>query len=73
MICLPRSLRLFILDRLDVKRRKPEETLTKERLIEIVKGLLKTDLDLDFLQKMDQAELESLVACIRDRVDSIGK
>jgi hypothetical protein len=52
-----------------VKRRKSEEILTKDRLIEIIRGLLKASVDLSFLLKMDQSELETLVACIRDRVD----
>ena len=51
-----------------MKRKKPEEILTKDRLIEIVRGLLQTNLDFGFLMKMDQAELETLVACIRERV-----
>jgi len=56
-----------------VKRKKPEEILTKDRLIEIVRGLLQTNLDLGFLLKMDQTELETLVACIRERVDRTCK
>jgi hypothetical protein len=56
----------------EVKRKKSEEILTKDRLIEIVRGLLQTNADLGFLLKMDQSELETLVACIRDRVDRVG-
>ena len=56
-----------------VNRKRNEEILTKEQLIKIVNGLLRTNADLGFLMKIDQAELETLVACIRDRVDSIGK
>lgn len=43
--------------------------MTKEELIEILKRVLKTDADLAFLSKLDKAELESLVAIIRDRVE----
>jgi hypothetical protein len=57
----------------EVKRKKPEEILTKDRLIEIIRALLQTNLDLGFLLKMDQTELETLVSCIRVRVDGIGK
>jgi hypothetical protein len=42
--------------------------MTKEKLIEIVQGLLKTDADLSFLLQLKKAELETLVALIRDRV-----
>jgi hypothetical protein len=43
--------------------------VTKEELIEILKRVLKTDSDLEFLLKMDEAELKTLVAVIRDRVE----
>jgi hypothetical protein len=46
--------------------------LTKDRLIEIIKGLLQTDVDLGFLLKVDQTDLVTLVACIRDRVHRVG-
>ena len=47
--------------------------MTKEKLIEIIKTLLKTDADLDFLSQLKEKELEKLVACIRDRIDQVGK
>ena len=47
--------------------------ITKEKLVEIIKGLLGTDADLNFLMKLDEDELETLVACIRDRVEQAGK
>ena len=56
-----------------MKRKKSEESLTKDRLVEIIAGLLETSVDLDFLLKMDQADLETLVACVRDRVDRAAK
>ena len=43
--------------------------MTKEKLIEILNRVLKTESDLDFLLKLDETELETLVAIIRDRVD----
>ena len=56
-----------------MKRNKSEDILTKDRLVEIIRGLLQANVDLGFLVKMDESELETLVACIRDRVDRIGK
>jgi hypothetical protein len=46
--------------------------MTKEKLIEIVQGLLKTDSDLSFLLQLKKAELETLAARLRDRVEEIG-
>ena len=43
--------------------------MTKEKLIEILNRVLKTESDLDFLLKLDETELETLVAVIRDRVE----
>ena len=43
--------------------------MTKEKLIEILRGLLKTDADLSFLLQLKSDELERLVACVRDRVE----
>ena len=42
--------------------------MTKEKLIEKIKELLKTDIDLNFLLILEDEELERLVGCIRDRV-----
>ena len=47
--------------------------MAKEKLVEKVKGLLKTDGDLDFLSELKKEKLERLVACIRDRVDQVGE
>ena len=47
--------------------------MTKEKLIEIIRTLLKTDADLRFLLQLKEKELEKLVACIRDRIDQVGK
>ena len=43
--------------------------MTKEKLIEIIQGILETDVDLRFLLQLKERELEMLVACIRERVD----
>ena len=47
--------------------------ITKEKLVEIIKGLLGTDADLNFLVKLDENELKTLVAHIRDRIEQSGK
>ena len=43
--------------------------MTKAKLIEIITRILKTDSDLSFLLKLNDGELETLVAIIRDRID----
>jgi hypothetical protein len=43
--------------------------MTKEKLVEKIRELLKTDGDLSFLLVLKKEELERLVACIRDRID----
>jgi len=46
--------------------------MTKEKLIEIIQRILKTDadnVDLNFLIKLSKSELETLASCIRYRVD----
>jgi len=47
--------------------------MKKEQLINILLGILKTDVDLSFLKQLKENELETLVACIRERVDQAGK
>ncbi|HPC03058.1 MAG TPA: hypothetical protein PLE04_04730 [Syntrophales bacterium] len=42
--------------------------MTKEELLEIITKLLKTDLKLDFLLRLELEELKVLVASIRDRI-----
>jgi hypothetical protein len=49
-----------------------EMGMTKEKLVEKIKELLKTDMDLRFLLELKKEEIETLVACIRDRVDNPG-
>ena len=43
--------------------------MTKEKLVEKLKELLKADADLSFLLELKKSELETLIASIRDRVD----
>jgi len=43
--------------------------MKKQALIEILRKLLETDTDLDFLLQLKGDELRTLVACVRDRVD----
>lgn len=43
--------------------------MTKDKLVEKIKEILKTDIDLEFLLELKKEEIERLVACIRDRVD----
>jgi len=45
--------------------------MTKEKLVEKIKEILKTDNNLDFLLELKKEELERLIACTRDRVDRI--
>jgi hypothetical protein len=47
--------------------------MEKTELIDIINKLLGVDSDLRFLLKLKKIELETLVACIRDRVDNLGK
>ncbi|MFH0961048.1 MAG: hypothetical protein V1897_20380 [Pseudomonadota bacterium] len=43
--------------------------MTKEKLIETIKRILNTDADLNFLSPLDEKDLETMLACIRDRVE----
>jgi len=40
-------------------------------LIELIRRLLRSDASLEFLSKLSDTELETLVACIRARLDQI--
>jgi len=46
--------------------------MTKEKLVEKINELLKTDNDLNFLLELKKEDIERLVACIRDRVYKVG-
>ena len=43
--------------------------MTKEDLVDLLRKILSTDADLDFLSDLGQRELETLIACIRDRIE----
>jgi len=43
--------------------------MKKRELIEILQKLLQTDADLEFLRQLAEEDLETLVACVRGRVD----
>jgi hypothetical protein len=45
--------------------------MTKDELIEKVIELLGAENDLRFLSELKKEELETLVACIRERVDNL--
>lgn len=45
------------------------EEIPKETLIQMIKKLLRSDLDLTFLVKLEQREIEQLVAAVRGRID----
>ena len=47
--------------------------MKKEELIKKIGEILKTDLDLSFLAVLNEEEVETLIACIRDRVDQVGE
>ncbi len=47
--------------------------ITKEKLVEILRGLLETHVYLGFLMELKKTEIETLVACIRNRVEEVGK
>jgi len=47
--------------------------MTKEQLLDILKKLLRTDADLEFLAKFSIFELETLVAAVRNRVENFGE
>jgi len=47
--------------------------MSKAELLEIIKKLLKTDADLNFLLDLRNEDLRTLVASIRDRLDKAGK
>ena len=42
--------------------------MTKEKLIETIQHVLKTDADLNFLLQLKITEIETLLACIRNEV-----
>jgi len=47
--------------------------MEKTELLEIIKKLLKTDVALDFLLNLPEIDLETLVVCIGEQCDQLGK
>jgi hypothetical protein len=45
--------------------------VTKKQIVEKIKEILRTDVDLDFLLGLQKKELETLISSIRDRVDHL--
>jgi hypothetical protein len=43
--------------------------MTKKELVAIIQEILKTDIELNFLLALEKKDLETLVACIRDRAE----
>jgi predicted glycosyltransferase involved in capsule biosynthesis len=48
------------------------DNMNEEHLLEIIKKLLKTDEDLNFLLELAESDLRKLVVCIRERFDQVG-
>ena len=46
--------------------------MNKTELLEIIKKLLKADVDIDFLLDLPESDLETLVVCIRERFDQLS-
>jgi GGDEF domain-containing protein len=45
--------------------------VTQDELIKLLKRILGTEIDLDFLARLGPEELEILVACVRDRLAQV--
>ena len=41
----------------------------KDDLVDLLKKILQTNVNLDFLSDLEQKDLETLIAVIRDRID----
>ena len=46
--------------------------MNNAELVEIIKKLLKTDVDLGFLLELPENDLKTLLVCIRTRLDQLG-
>lgn len=59
----------------DFAAARPREgpRMEKEELIQLAKRILKSDADFKFLLRLETEELETLVACIRVRLESENK
>jgi hypothetical protein len=49
------------------------EALSNEELLQIMRRLLNTCNDLDFLVQLDQGDLERLLVAVRERVEGSGQ
>ena len=47
--------------------------MNKEQLVEKIKELLNTDIDIKFLLELKKEDVETLIACIRDKVGNVGE
>jgi hypothetical protein len=52
---------------------RENNTMNKTELPEIIKKLLKTETNLDFLLNLPESDLETLVVYIREQFDGLGK
>jgi len=43
--------------------------MENDELIRILEKVLETEVTLDFLKKLEEKEIETLVACVRSKVD----
>jgi hypothetical protein len=48
-----------------------EKNRSDEDLVDVIKKVLETDINLDFLLELKTRELELLTACIRDRIGQV--
>ena len=47
--------------------------MNKEQLVEKIKELLNTDIDIKFLLELKKEDVETLIAGIRDKVGNVGE
>jgi hypothetical protein len=47
--------------------------MTKEDLMAILKKLLRTERSLDFLNRLDEENVRTLIVCIRDRLEKYSR
>ena len=45
----------------------------KDDLVDLIKKILQTNVNLEFLSDLEQKDLETLIAVIRDRIDQEKK
>ena len=46
--------------------------MTQDELIKLLRRILGTEIDLEFLARLEPEELELLVACVRDRLAQVN-